>query len=158
MDSLDAIFDGNYDIAAGKYERAIDKNNRFIIPSELRDELPNNTVVRIMKSPSNSANKCLYAYSEESWKQLCRSVKPKFTPDEEGRRKARKFVTSFVPGKVDVSGRFTLDKELKEFAGITDKLVIVSTFNHVEIWSVDGWQKEYGDMEDVDFCDMGISF
>jgi DNA-binding transcriptional regulator/RsmH inhibitor MraZ len=63
-----------------------------------------------------------------------------------------------VPGKVDVSGRFTLDKELKEFAGITDKLMIISSFNHKEIWSVDAWVEENGVMDDVDLSDLGIAF
>jgi len=158
VDVLDNILNGNSQIVGGQYERTIDKNNRFVIPSELRDEMPVNTVIRIMKCPDEASGKCLYVYSEEDWAYLCQSVKSKLTNDEKGRRIARKFATSFVPGKVDVSGRFTLDKELKEFAGITDKLMIVSSFNHKEIWSVDAWVKENGVMDDVDLSDLGIAF
>ena len=157
MDDLEMML--NSFMVGGEYERNIDKNNRFVIPSELRAELPFSSTIRIMRSLSTSKNKCLYVYSEENWARLCREFAKTITPDEEGRARVRAFSTSFVAGKVDQSGRFTLDKKMREFAEIKDKLVVVSGMYHSEIWAYETWQKEFGEnVAPIDLADLGVHF
>lgn len=156
MDDFDNLFNAN-EIVGGEYERVIDKNNRFVIPAELRGEMPPNSTLRI--SPNiYGDNNCLYVYNQPYWAELCRQVRPQITNDEQGKEYARLFATSFVPGKVDVSGRFTLDKALKERANIKDKLVIVSSFNHLEIWALEEWEARKQRPVAISLADLNVAF
>jgi MraZ protein len=59
----------------------------------------------------------------------------------------------------DKQGRILLPPFLREFANITDEVVISGNYNHFEIWNADAWQPVRESMEDepgTAWEDLGI--
>lgn len=140
--------------ASGTFVHNLDEKNRFKVPSKLREEL--GTELHLIKSPDGQ--RCIFVYSEQGWDELYEYIRTHSDNTLEGRRKARRIISRAVCGDVDKNGRFTLNTELKEYAGITDEICIVCTINHIELWSPEEWFAENEALDVTSVNDDGIPF
>jgi MraZ protein len=124
----------------GEFTHGVDKKNRIIIPSKLRDNLGDTFIV------TKGLDGCLYIYPKEEW--LTFETKLKALPLTN--KDARAFVRFFFSGanemEPDKMGRILIPQSLLEYAGIVDEVVSVGMMNRVEVWSKEKW-KAYNDSE-----------
>ena len=103
------------------FERKLDDKNRLTIPSELRQEFEDGTVII-----SRGFRNYLHLYSSKVWSQ---AMEPALTGDILDERTADLNV-QFRSGKVQVEmdtkqGRITLEQHLLDYAGISKDIVAV---------------------------------
>ena len=125
----------------GEYEHTIDKKGRLIIPANFRETLKENYVEKfyIVKG----LDKCLFVFTEEEWKRQEQKLRGlPFT-----RRKSRSFNRVFFSGTYeaicDKQGRILLPQKLKDFAGISKRVIITGLSNYFEIWDSQTWREVY---------------
>ena len=128
----------------GQYSHSIDEKGRLIIPAKLREGLGMHFVV------TKGFDRCLYLYPESEWERIAeqfRSIPSK----KEARQLERTFIGSARELEVDKQGRALVPQDLREFAGIENK---------VEIWSRDRFEETTGDgdMDEMaeDMADLGL--
>ena len=136
----------------GEFQHNLDAKGRLFIPARLREELGDVFYVTI------SMEKCLSAYSGESWQNL--SDKVSAMPYVK-QRKMRPLYAFAAKVELDAQGRILLPQNLREHAGLTKNVTVIGASNHAELWSSEAWDAVYAEestpesiaavMEELDF-------
>ena len=114
----------------GEYQHTLDAKGRIFIPARLKDELGDVFYVTV------SMDKCLSAYSGESWQTF--SDKVNAMPYVK-QRKMRPLFAYAARCELDSQGRILLPQNLRDFAGLTKNVTVVGCNNHAEFWDSESW-------------------
>ena len=115
----------------GEYQHNLDSKGRLFIPAKLREDLGDVFYVTI------SMDKCLSAYSGESWQAF--SDKVNAMPYVR-QRKMRPLFAYATRCELDSQGRILLPQNLRDFAGLTKNVTVVGSNTHAEFWDSDSWK------------------
>ena len=120
----------------GEHPYKIDKKNRMCMPTEFREYFGEGCMV----CRGLDAKPCLYIYSMEEWEKLELYIKSMPVAKS---RDVRKFVFSGA-AKLDFDGqgRVLLPAHLREYAGLSDEVMLVGQSDYAAIWSPEKWEKE----------------
>ena len=118
----------------GEYQHTLDAKGRLSIPARLREDLGETFYVTL------SMDKCLSAYSAESWQEF--SDKVNAMPYVK-QRKMRPLFAHASKCELDAQGRILLPQNLRDYAGLTKNVTVVGCNNHAEFWDSDSWQDVY---------------
>lgn len=114
----------------GEYQHNLDSKGRLFIPARLREELGSVFYVTI------SMDKCLSAYSAESWQDLSDRVNAMPYVKQ---RKMRPLFAYAAKCELDTQGRILLPQNLRQFAELNKNVTVVGCNNHAEFWDSDTW-------------------
>ena len=114
----------------GVYHHSLDTKGRLFIPARLREELGDVFYVTL------SMEKCLTAYSSESWEKLMEKIKamPKVK-----QIKMRPLFAHAAKCDLDGQGRILLPQALRDFAGLTKNVTVVGSGECAEFCDTDAW-------------------
>ena len=136
----------------GEYQHNLDSKGRLFIPARLREELGNVFYVTL------SMDRCLSAYSAESWRDF--SDKVNAMPFVK-QRKMRPLFAHATRCELDAQGRVLIPANLREYAGLTKAVTVVGNNNHAEFWDSAAWNAIFAEettpenilsvMEELDF-------
>ncbi len=114
----------------GGYEHTLDAKGRLSIPVRLREELGNVFFVTL------SMDKCLSAFSSESWQALTDKVNAMPYVKQ---RKMRPLFAHAAKCELDAQGRILIPQNLRDYAGLTKDVTVVGCNNHAEFWDSESW-------------------
>ena len=114
----------------GIYSHILDSKGRLFIPARLRDELGDVFYVTL------SMEKCLSAYSAESWDGFSEKIK---AMPKSGQIKMRPLFSHAAKCEVDTQGRILLPQALRDFAGLVKNVTVVGNGDCAEFWDSDEW-------------------
>lgn len=114
----------------GEYQHTLDSKGRLSIPARLREDLGNVFFVTL------SMDKCLSAYSSESWEAFTNKVNEMPYVKQ---RKMRPLFAYAAKCELDAQGRILIPQNLRDFAGLTKNVTVVGSNNHAEFWDSDSW-------------------
>ena len=114
----------------GIYQHTIDAKGRLFIPARLREELGDVFYVTL------SMEKCLSAYSSESWQRFQEKIKemPKAK-----QIKMRPLFSHAAKCELDGQGRILLTQALRDFAGLKKNVSVVGVGDCTEFWDSEAW-------------------
>ena len=115
----------------GEYQHTLDSKGRLFIPAKLRDELGDTFYLTV------SDERCLWAYSAESWQSFVDKVRSMPYVD---RRKMRPFFACAAKCDLDAQGRALLPQALRDFAHLTKNVTVVGCDDHAELWNSETWK------------------
>jgi MraZ protein len=139
----------------GEYRHAIDAKGRVAVPARFRAELAAGAFV------SRWIDSCLAIFPRPEWDKFASRV-AELPFSDAGARVFSRFVFSgafeFV---LDAQGRLVLPPALREFAGLSDEVVVVGSREHIELWEPAKWAAYSESMNDADalaarISDLGI--
>lgn len=114
----------------GEYQHALDSKGRIFVPARLRDELGEVFYLTL------SMERCLCAYSAESWRAF--SEKVAAMPYVRQRR-MRPLFAQAARCELDAQGRILIPQNLRAYAGLTKNVTVVGCNNHAELWDSEAW-------------------
>ena len=114
----------------GQYAHTIDAKGRLFIPAKLRQELGDTFHVTV------GQDHCLSVYSDESWAAFMDKLKGMSYNEVKRLRGLFAYGADCEP---DGQGRILLPAKLREYAELEKDVVIIGSFDRVEIWSADRW-------------------
>ena len=114
----------------GEYQHTLDAKGRLSIPARLRDDLGETFYVTL------SMDKCLSAYSAESWQEFRDKVNAMPYVKQ---RKMRPLFAHAAKCELDAQGRALIPQNLRDFANLTKSVTVVGCNNHAEFWDTDTW-------------------
>ena len=115
----------------GEYEATLDTKGRFLLPGNLKKQLPEGDNRFII---SRGFEKCLNLYPMKTWEMMMDRINQlnDFDP------KVRQFKLLFLGGATEVeldnAGRVLLPPSLKEHAGLSKDIVLASNIDKINIW------------------------
>jgi len=130
----------------GEYHHTIDKKNRLIIPSFLR-QLTKEGEDRFIIT--RGLDKSLFLYPLSEWQNLGDRLTSLSTTKSNARAFLRLLFSGAHPVQPDNQGRITLPQTLKDFAQIKEKVAVIGAFNKIEIWSEESWDKYYREQKSI---------
>ena len=122
----------------GQYAHTIDAKGRLFIPAKLRQELGDTFHVTV------GQDHCLSVYSDESWAAFMEKLKGLSYNEVKRLRGLFAYGADCEP---DGQGRILLPAKLREYADLDKDVVVIGSFDRVEIWSAEAWAQ----MESVAF-------
>lgn len=136
----------------GSYEHSIDERGRVAVPSKYRPAFAAGVVLRI--GPEG----CVEMYTPDGFeaeKEL-RLGENRSTRTQEGRRVRRAFLAGVADLELDRQGRVLLSPQLREQAGLSERVVLVGCGDYVEIWDPARWETELASVEREMRADSGL--
>ena len=115
----------------GEYQHSLDSKGRLFIPARLRDELGDTFYLTV------SDERCLWAYSAESWQRFVDKVRSMPYVD---RKKMRPFFACAAKCDLDAQGRALFPRARPDFAGLTKNFTVVGCDDHAELWDSETWK------------------
>ena len=114
----------------GQYTHTIDAKGRLFIPAKLRQELGDTFHVTV------GQDHCLSVYSDESWAAFMDKLKGMSYNEVKRLRGLFAYGADCEP---DAQGRILLPAKLREYASLEKDVVIIGSFDRVEIWNAQRW-------------------
>lgn len=114
----------------GIYQHSLDAKGRIFIPAKMREELGDVFVVTI------SMEKCLCAYSADSWTRVMDKIKGMSRANQ---IKMRPLFAHAAKCELDSQGRILLPQGLRDFAGLTKNVAVVGNGECAEFWDAETW-------------------
>lgn len=125
----------------GEFQHILDLKKRVALPAKLRRELGKNAVI------TRGLDKCLFVYPLKEWEK----VAEKLSNLPVGQAANRSFVRLFLAGaayvEADQLGRILIPDYLKEYAGLSERVVIAGVYKRLEIWDATRWDSYKNEIE-----------
>ena len=115
----------------------LDAKGRIAIPARYKDSLSNLSSNLLICTIDQ--DHCLLLYPLKLWKSIEKKIMKLPTLNATSRRLQRLMVGHAAELEMDSSGRILIPKELREFAKLTKKAMLVGQGNKFEIWNYDDW-------------------
>lgn len=117
----------------GEFEHSIDDKGRVAIPARFREELSEGLVL------TRGFDRCLQAFPRPIWQRLAERVSGLSLGNEEARNLRRLLFSGAAEVEVDRQGRILIPQNLREYAGLSEQVVVAGLNTHFELWSGDRW-------------------
>jgi MraZ protein len=120
----------------GEFDYKIDDKGRIPVPPKFRNTYKDGIVLM------SGAENCITAYTIAEWKKLSESLNNSPLSRSKMRRLNRAIFASAFNTTIDGQGRIAVPAPLREFAQITEDIVIVGVNTYLEIWNKALWEEE----------------
>jgi MraZ protein len=130
----------------GEYTHTLDPKKRLSLPSKFRKEMGKTVVL------TQGLDKCLFLYSVKQWGIIAGKLSESSTGQSDVRDFNRFMLAGAVELEVDSLGRILVPDFLKDFAGLSSKVVITGVHSRAEIWDDVRWgeyKKKIGEQADA---------
>ena len=119
----------------GEYQHNIDQKGRLAVPAKFRKALIKGAVV------TKGLDDCLFLYTKDEWKKLADKLAALPISKANTRAFARLMLAGAMDVDIDRQGRMLIPDYLRQYAGMTKKIVITGLYNRLEIWDEIRWNK-----------------
>lgn len=143
-------------MARGSNIVSIDAKGRMSIPTKHRDDLQRISEGQMVVTISPN-DRCLMMYTLTAWEAVERKLTALPTLDPRNRKLKRMLIGHADDCVMDASGRILLAANLREFAMIQKKAVLVGQGDKFEIWDEAHWNAQREAMLEVEFDESDLS-
>jgi len=130
----------------GKYYHKLEEKGRVSLPKSFRSKDKDWVVTRGFDGG-------LAVYTKTRFEQMLLKLQDVSFTKKKNRDLTRLMTNEAVEVKTDASGRVQLPEYLTQLAGLNKNLVVVGSYNHIEIWNLDRYhsyvQKLEPSIEDI---------
>ena len=109
------------------YEHSLDSKNRVVLPARFRHALGE----RVYLAPQGNS---LAVYSETEYAQVAERLLDQVRSGAIDPKTRLGFASSTVEVDIDSAGRITIPQRLREYAGLTDEVIVAGALTYIEIW------------------------
>ena len=114
----------------GRHERQLDPKGRVALPSNYRPRFEPRCYLAF------GQDGCIDVMTAEGFEEVASEMLDKVRRGEVGRAEQRTLAGNTLEVPVDGQGRITIDRVLRDFAGLElgSKVIVAGSFDRVEIW------------------------
>lgn len=118
----------------GEYTHTLDPKKRLSLPAKFRKALGKRVIV------TKGLDSCLFMYPRSDWEKQAGDKLAALPMGQSDMRGFSRFMLSgAVEADIDGAGRILIPDFLKDFAGLTSKVVLAGVSDRVEIWNETAW-------------------
>lgn len=131
----------------GTYSPRMDAKGRIILPAKFREELSAGLVL------TRGQERCLYVFPAAEFERIHERMRTVPLPGRAARDFLRVFLSGASDELPDKQGRITIPPILRQYAGLTDNLVVIGSGTRAEIWDAAAWE-EYLARTEAEFASL----
>ncbi len=124
----------------GTYSCRIDSKSRLMLPAAHKKQL-DPVIKQEFVLKKSLYNECLEFYPISEWNKETMMFDTMNKLLKDTRDLMRKFSAGFKTVELDNVGRLLIPKDLLEYSGIKNEVVVVSMINYLEIWAKAKYEK-----------------
>ena len=121
----------------GEYQPNITEGSRIALPKKLRDQIRGDDIIL-----SKGFEKCIFIYDKEDWVTEAQKQVENPISDSKTREFKRYMYSGASETTIDSQGRVVIPINLKNYAQIDKKTVVIGAGDHIEIWNLDNWDSQ----------------
>ena len=121
----------------GATKVTLDAKGRLVIPSRYRDELMKGAQGKLIFTVDK--DQCLLLYPLPEWEQVERKLMSLPSMHARSRKLQRLMVGHATDVELDGQGRVLVPPELREFAGLEQRGMLIGQGNRFELWDETRW-------------------
>jgi MraZ protein len=117
----------------GSYDYSVDNKGRINIPARLRKYVSpeaNDTFII-----TRGYEQCLFVYPLDEWNKLEQSIRDLSPTNPKHRFFMRTLLERATESQLDGQSRIIIPKELLQFAGIENEVLILGVLERIEVWN-----------------------
>jgi MraZ protein len=117
----------------GSYSYSVDAKGRVNIPAKLRKYISpeaNDTFVI-----TRGYEQCLFLYPLDEWTILEQSIRQLSPSNSQDRFFTRTLLQYAIESQLDSQSRISIPKELLQFAGVDDQVLVLGVLERIELWN-----------------------
>ena len=118
----------------GEYEHSVDAKGRVAVPAKFRPRLEAGLVI------TRGFERCLQVYPMDEWQLLSERVSALSVAQVDARQLRRLLFGSAFDTELDKQGRILVPASLREYAGISESVVVAGMNTFFEVWAQDAWE------------------
>lgn len=122
----------------GSNEINIDAKGRMAVPVRYRDALLE-MCEGVLVATIDIQDKCLLIYPMPKWQEIEAKIADLSTFNKESRRVQRLLVGHARELELDSNGRILMPPELRSYAGLEKKVMLVGQSHRFELWDIESW-------------------
>lgn len=131
----------------GTYAPKVDAKGRVALPAKFRTQLGSGCVL------ARGQERCLYLFPMAQFQRVAAKVQQVSLSNKQARQYLRVFLSGAVDEVPDKQGRVVIPQMLRDYAGLTDDIVIIGVGTRAEVWDKDAWN-EYLNQQEDEYSDM----
>lgn len=136
----------------GEYPVTLDAKGRFLLPANLKKQLPEGESTHFVIN--RGIERCLTLYPMSSWEPLFRRLSALNDFDANNRLFRRVFLNGATEVEPDSAGRLLVPPALKAYAELEKDIMLVSAIDKIEIWSEKNFNQLFENASTDDFSDL----
>ena len=118
---------------------SIDVKGRASMPQRYRKDFSAKNKSKVIITADK--DKCLLIYTQNSWSIIEKKLSELPSYNKEARFVQRLLIGYATESEIDSQGRFLIPNQLREYAGIQKKIILLGQGNKFELWSENIWNK-----------------
>lgn len=119
---------------------SVDAKGRIAVPKHHREHFAEHGIAEIVLTADLSG--CLLIYPQPVWLDIEDQINALPNNHPDARRMQRLYVGHATPMDLDATGRILLSPELRAYAGIDRKVVLIGQGKKLELWDEQAWLEE----------------
>ncbi len=132
----------------GQAEYSVDSKGRVAVPAKMRNALK--PEAKNTFTLTRGFEKCIFMYPQDHWEKMEADIGALNTYRSDTRDFIRGILMWAEEVTLDAQGRIGLPRALADFAGITERALIIGALDHIEIWNPDAFG-DYLDAQETDY-------
>jgi MraZ protein len=118
----------------GRYEHSLDVKGRVILPAKFRSQFEHGGFL------TQHIEGCLALWTLGEFQRQMESMQQRATSGGKAdRNRARLWASNSAEVEIDKQGRMAIPAHLREFAGLTNEVLVHGAIDRVEIWNPPNW-------------------
>ena len=117
----------------GQYNHNLDDKNRLTVPAKFRNALSGTFFATV------GLDKCISIYTSKDFETYTQKLETLDTNDRNARQLQRYVASNTFELECDSHGRILLPDGLVKHSGIDKDVILVGSFDHIEIWAKEKW-------------------
>ncbi len=119
----------------GEYTHTQDEKKRISLPAKFRKELGKKVVI------TRGLDNCLFMYTMKNWEVVAEKLGSLSMGASDTRGFNRFMLAGAVEQEIDSNGRILIPEFLRDYAGLSGKVVFAGVHSRVELWNEDKWKQ-----------------
>ena len=120
----------------GEYQINFSGTGRLLLPKKVRELLKGNSFI-LTKGFDN----CLSGFDRADWEKRASELLNPSLLQPGDLEQRRSIFSALAYLEIDEQGRFVVPKNLLNYAGLKEKIIIIGVGDHFEIWNLEKWNK-----------------
>ncbi len=125
----------------GRYYHALEQKGRLSIPTSFRSKLGKKAIVTL------GLDGCLFLFEVAAWQTLVETSANGPITQKNARDWGRYLANNAEEVDFDSQGRILLSEHIREAAKLVKDVVVVGSFNRIEIWDRNHYHSYLADLE-----------
>jgi MraZ protein len=120
----------------GRFEHTIDDKGRLTLPAKFRAAFEKGGYL------TQGLDGCLALWTPEEFEAQTAAMQERAAQSQADRNLVRLWASSSADLVVDRQGRVSIPGRLRQFAGLTDDVLVLGTIDRVELWDPGRWEEK----------------